>query len=127
ITYGMQEADKSFGRCPNGTGSFTQIKIPTFKESNVFCVTGINEKTYLPFNLYPNPSTGIVFYNSLNSDAHSIELYSIAGELVQQIELEKGKGSLNLSTQKPGLYFYRIVNPLQIPIKSGKIILTNAN
>ena len=127
ITYGMQEADKSFGRCPNGTGSFTQIKIPTFKESNVFCVTGINEKTYLPFNLYPNPSTGIVYYNSLNSDAHSIELYSIAGELVQQIELEKGKGSLNLSTQKPGLYFYSIVNSLQIPIKSGKIILTNAN
>ncbi len=68
--------------------------------------TGIVNKEKDLFRIFPNPSKGTVFLNSLN-DIETIEIYSSDGKLNQRLtQPVPAEFQLNAS----GMYFYRIID-----------------
>lgn len=60
--------------------------------------------------LYPNPSTGMVFFRS-DAAVQRIEVYNSLGALVQENALPGGtvSGNVDLSGLPPGMYFFRVL------------------
>ncbi len=87
-----------------------------FQQYSLECET-VNyqdENTYkdIYFDLFPNPSVGIININtSLSSAKYTIEVYNITGKLIVQIE---NKNVIDLSDQMPGIYFALIQTEKQI-------------
>jgi len=75
------------------------------------CVTvstvGITENTNaLTFDVYPNPSTGIVHVQlSAAQSATPIRITDLAGKLLQEIAVSSGDEIIDLSTYAQGVYF----------------------
>jgi hypothetical protein len=60
INFGAQQPDISFGRLPNGTGSF-QFLQPTPGGINQLSSSTTNEKDSFNISLFPNPTHDFVF------------------------------------------------------------------
>lgn len=111
ITYFNQSEDVSTGRCPNATGNFTDIKTPTFKESNnFFCVAGFKFIKAFKNNVtvYPNPANNQVTFSSNSFNISTIELYNRYGNLVKNSIFTNKKATLNLEGLASGVYPYLI-------------------
>lgn len=82
VTFGAQAADVSWGRCPDGTGSFTGIVQPSFGAVNS-CLTNVAEAEVIHDNLmlYPNPTGTTVIVRSATSDGR-LTLRNALGEIV---------------------------------------------
>ena len=105
ISYLSQFNDVSFGRTPNGTGSFS-VLTPTFNANNDF-PNPINEAVNTYIHIYPNP-----FNNSLyiDSDNELIEIRDVLGKLIYNSTNVK---YINTSNWKPGVYFLSLRNQKQ--------------
>ncbi len=125
ITFGPQQEDISFGRCPNGTGSFAYIRIPTFKESNVFCTSGIESITSRNgmVKAYPNPTSGIVVFETREIKSPVINMYNSLGEAVGIAFIENGTGKMDLKELPHGIYFYQAKDHNGRISGQGKILL----
>lgn len=94
---------------------------------------GFSEEDYKPlqysdfFGLYPNPSTGHVFFkNNSGVIPNNIKVYDNLGQMVRSIkidELESHAISIDLSNMTPGIYHVRVDMPGQDFI--GKVALTH--
>lgn len=58
----------------------------------------------IAFNLYPNPSNGIVQIDGLKKDA-SVHVLSVDGKSIQELSTVNGKLETHL---KPGVYLIKI-------------------
>lgn len=103
ITFGPQNADISVGRCPDGTGSFGTLNIPTFNSSN--CAVGINElsKAYALI-IYPNPASDEVTLSTNAPDTLSLKIINTLGNTVYQEKFYK-RTHINTSGLNAGIYF----------------------
>lgn len=74
--------------------------------------TGINETSSDKniFNIYPNPSKGLININSSDLKAEHIEVYNITGKIVYQRSNESGNdlSSINLSELPEGIYTIKV-------------------
>jgi len=130
VTFYQQNEDISYGRYPNGLGSFSKMK-PTFLSENFKLKISVNDnshKSILSQN-YPNPfqtSTQIKFKVD-KSDNLKIIIYNSKGEQIKVLTnkyYQKGEYSLtwdgknNLSQKvKPGIYVYIIFKNKTIEVK----------
>jgi len=66
------------------------------------------------FKLYPNPSTGIAFIETLvNGDNVSIEIYNCNGRLIERVECINNQiYQINLNNYDSGLYIIRVFSDL---------------
>jgi 2',3'-cyclic-nucleotide 2'-phosphodiesterase (5'-nucleotidase family) len=75
---------------------------------NCLMPTGINEYSLsqsFDFDLFPNPSNGILNYNlTNNSIAQTISVYNVIGEEVFTQKVKDNNGTINLQNIKSGLY-----------------------
>lgn len=127
ITYGKQSEDVSTGRCPNGTGNYTSIEIPTFKGSNNFyCANGIRKVNAYKnsISVYPNPANTYVTFASNSFNIQSLALYDLLGNEVRNSTFENKKVLLKLDGLNPGVYVYRIKDKSNQMVKTGKIIIS---
>lgn len=111
FTYFNQSEDVSTGRCPNATGNFTDIKTPTFKESNnFFCVAGLkNIKAFInTVTAFPNPANNQVTFKSNSLNIQTVELYNRLGNLVKNSQFTNKESTLNLDGLASGIYVYMI-------------------
>jgi hypothetical protein len=61
------------------------------------------------YDIYPNPTSGIVYIKALSYENSTVEVYSITGQLVTSVQLDNvGVGSLDLTSYQRGLYIIRI-------------------
>ncbi|NTV83200.1 MAG: T9SS type A sorting domain-containing protein, partial [Bacteroidales bacterium] len=124
LTYGAQTADISWGRCPDGSGFFDELDIPTFGYEN-YCPEGYPDIDLSSFNLVfaPNPFRNQIAILSADiSDGFYIELYNNTGLKVFKEYIESTPGTLNLSFLSPGLYFYQVKDEFGQILSSGKIL-----
>ena len=98
ITYLPQDVDISFGRSPNGLGSFTMLT-PTFNNNNDF--PNSVEQIINNAIIYPNPFTDFVYLHT-NDD---IEVRDVLGKLMYSY---KEKRILHTSDWKTGVYFIHL-------------------
>lgn len=106
ITFGVQGADISIGRCPNGSGVFGPTFIPTFNYSN--CQVGLNDFiSSNQFGLFPNPTNDQLFITTTIEKEMSFEIYDTVGSLIYKNVLNK-KSEINTSAFSSGIYFIKI-------------------
>ncbi len=119
LSFGEQSADRSFGRYPNGTGSFTDMP-PTFAAENMLTTAvGSVSAATATLSVYPNPAADQVQVSVSEkiTDAE-IRLLDARGQLLQTQRHEAFTGTKFTLTNLPsGVYFLSVFaagNPLGI-------------
>jgi len=81
---------------------------------------GINNSTEAKYNIYPNPTNGIV--NIEGTEGAQVIIYNMIGEVIFSIENAEPNTSFDLSKYAIGNYFVKIIN--NEGVSTQKIILT---
>lgn len=106
ISFGIQTADISMGRCPNGTGTFGVLPAPSYNSSN--CSLGINEaSTELgQFSIYPNPANTIINVLITSKEKeNTIKLFNSLGQLIITKTISSASASIDISALDAGIYY----------------------
>ena len=121
-TFYTQSTDITWGRYPNGVGSFGTM-LPTIGATN--SPFSVNEIKFSPeITIFPNPADeflNISFNNNHNSN-YKIKIYSITGNLVLSddfniFSFENFSKKYNVSNINKGMYFVKIETVNDIIIK----------
>ena len=82
-------------------------------------LTGINESIYMEqlVNIYPNPTTGAVTVDLLNSTNGLLTVKTLVGQSLQSFRLVEGKNSIDVSGLSSGVYLMEINNGSQTQVK----------
>jgi spore coat protein CotH len=105
-TFTTQTTNITWGRYPNGTGSFTTM-VPTYSAINSNSPLSIDNlaiKEINDLNIYPNPTSENVTLEFKNSETQTIYIFNIVGELVYQTVLNDKSIQLNVSDWSKGIY-----------------------
>lgn len=84
---------------------------------------GIDPLAYSKCNIYPNPNDG-VFTADIPSNAVSLEISDMEGQIIYSEDLMKHPGSrseINISDQPQGIYILTVRT--KVGISRGKIVL----
>lgn len=70
----------------------------------------IDVLTNANLKIYPNPTTGIISFETPIPENSNISIYNIQGELVRSVSILESNSNLNISDFKNGIYFIKINN-----------------
>jgi spore coat protein H len=104
IQFGEQQTDVSYGRLPNGSGSF-QFLIPTPGSMNEISSAVIAGLPIAEYNLYPNPAHDVIWIQA-DREISTMQLVVVM-DVYGKVFLTKtfsGKTSLNISGLPAGIY-----------------------
>ena len=107
LSFGEQDVDRSFGRYPNGTGSFTDMP-PTFAAENMLTTAvGNVHTTTANLSVYPNPAADQVQVSvSEKMTDVEIRLLDARGRLLQTKRLEAFTATdFSVANLSSGVYF----------------------
>ena len=112
--FGVQTTDVTWGRYPNGTGSFIFMN-PTYSAMNSNWPISIQEIIAKEngFNIYPNPAGEMVTIKFNVEEKQALSIYSILGNLVYQTELNNSSIQINISDWSKGIYFVKTKNKVK--------------
>jgi hypothetical protein len=105
VTFGVQAADVSYARIPNGTGSFVSNP-PTFNTNNENLSTGGFTAAFNG-SAWPNPMRDELNI-SASQDMESIELYNLLGQRVLIQQASAATAKLRTDNLENGVYLVRI-------------------
>ena len=95
------------GVCPDDTSGLVVTVLSTCDELSV------NENAFEAVNLYPNPSTGLVYIESgLMTGTLSLEVTDVNGRLIEtgSNTITNGVNAINLNAVQRGTYFFKLSN-----------------
>ena len=96
--------DLSYSRVPNGSGPFVYQE-PTYDMANSSILSNNNIKTKGSFNIYPNPTTDILYLSGLEE---SVTIFNNLGQIV--FYSSKMLKALDVGKFEKGIYFVRSGN-----------------
>lgn len=109
---GVNEGKKDvIVKVPVGTKSAyeaTDWKHFTIIEEGTTLSTAEREKNVSSIKLYPNPTTGMFFINSITDG--KAEIHTITGQVVKVLSIKKGKNEVNITSLSTGTYYIKIGN-----------------
>lgn len=88
------------------------------------CPTGINEisNNNASANVYPDPNNGTFTVALKNAPEKSyISVFNVLGQTVYNTQLTAEKTTVNIGSQTPGIYLYRILSENGSTISTGKL------
>ncbi|MFN0275941.1 MAG: CotH kinase family protein [Chitinophagales bacterium] len=116
ISFGMQTADISFGRIPNGSGNFVLLTEPSPGENNEKTPPPTDTTFQFLFSVLGNPITqnSIVQLQLMEEAAVQLDIFSLNGQLVFPIEentLSAGSYVFTIDNRQfgSGMYFLRLL------------------
>ncbi len=123
LSFGEQIADISFGRCPNGSGIFSDLEIPTFENDN-YCPEYISDygKTWQEVKIMPNPFRDEFTVMAELQGVSSAELITTSGILIEKRNFEGGQVTFDATLLFPGVYIIIIRNDKNEVNGSGKVV-----
>ena len=123
LTFGPQVADISFGRCPDGSGPFSDLEFPTSGKAN-YCPEFISgqEDTMMQFIVKPNPCKDHFIIVTENQGVYSALLFNAAGMQIAREYFESGEATFNVANLQAGLYYLVLKDSKNLVSGSGKII-----
>jgi len=108
VDFGEQETDISYGRYPNGTGSFEDMT-PTFaaenKQSTTTSIVEVDEEESI-LSIYPNPaknSVTVQLSSAVDEDSF-VKIFDTKGQMMFHAAIDE-KVAINTSSWSAGLYF----------------------
>jgi hypothetical protein len=106
------ESSTTYGRYPNGTGSFIRM-LPTFNAENSYTSLSVEENNDLTnkieVSIYPNPTSDYVtveLYEAINS---TIQIYTINGQLIKSLNFYQYT-TVDLQDFNNGIYLLNITD-----------------
>lgn len=107
VTFPIQSDAITYGRYVNGTGSFTYL-YPTYTTENA--LLGIEDySNENHFNLFPNPTNGILNISTENVNLHSIAVFDLSGKMIfNESNINQMNHQINLSDYPIGMYLLLI-------------------
>lgn len=110
IYFNSQLPDVSYGRCPDGTGSFVRIDKPTFWESNsFFCVNALpKHQADFQLNYWPNPAKDELNLSCEQLSNFLAEVYNLNGTRIGIFENAGNNLKIDFSGLPEGIYLVRI-------------------
>lgn len=75
-----------------------------------------------PVNVYPNPASGVIFFESPKNTRLTCTLYAANGKAAAT-KLLTGNDTLDVSQLPPGLYFYNIADAGGTIVQQGKVTI----
>ncbi|RMG85795.1 MAG: T9SS C-terminal target domain-containing protein, partial [Bacteroidetes bacterium] len=111
VSFVDQTTDISYGRYPNGTGSF-QTMPPTFGAENSIMTATTEVAAENPFfKALPNPAEGsfLLTFDEALPHEKTVSVYSANGKIMYQNEVS-GDTRIDVSAWGPGLYIIRVEN-----------------
>ena len=118
VDYPEQTTDISYGRFPNGTGSF-QFMNPTFGATNSNMVSTVDISASNDLKVYPNPASSEFFleFSFDISKQRSVTIFHISGKQVYQNTVG-AKTLISTADWRPGMYIIRSDNAVKKLIKN---------
>lgn len=105
--YGTQTVEISYAN--NNTGQPRSCDL-NFSGETVHieqqATVGLNENVTLTFDLFPNPASDVVTINSAGQGA--LLIYSVAGQLLQQVQLTSTKQLVSTTGLANGIYIFTL-------------------
>ncbi len=100
-------------------GTNTQTLVTILKD---YTTVGVyeNEKTAIELNVFPNPSSAFVNFNTTSKDAYKTMAYDVTGKLVATEVFENNQCKLNTERLANGVYLYTVVSKNNQVLSSGK-------
>ena len=122
LSFGVQIADTTYGRFPNGDGPFGRM-LPTFSAENsgFIVATGI-EKAFpgIDIRLFPNPASHIVFFEASHPVRTQLSLFTAYGSIVhRQLINNQTFSHIDISHLNEGIYLIRLGEKAY-----GKLLIT---
>ncbi|PJA06667.1 MAG: hypothetical protein COX70_09000 [Flavobacteriales bacterium CG_4_10_14_0_2_um_filter_32_8] len=113
-TFGAQTTDVTWGRYPNGTGSFIAMN-PTYSYNNSNWPISVDElsKEETDFNIYPNPANESIIIQLNSTETQTLYIYTILGNLVYQSEINQATFQLNVTDWANGIYLVKTKNKVK--------------
>jgi len=105
ISFMNQTANISFGRYPNGTGSFIPMNTTFGYENNNYALNIPDVTSGETFIVYPNPAEEVISISQ--KTAQPIAIYTLQGVKVYEHLLSEKKVTVNVSDWASGMYFIR--------------------
>lgn len=108
VSFGVQTADQSMGRCSNGTGPFSVYSTPTPEAIN--CIISVEEYNLADdFKIYPNPANKFVIVDfKQNNLQNQVTILDAIGNVVYENTTEKKYEFIDISMFNSGLYLISI-------------------
>lgn len=110
ITFGAQDADRSFGRFPNGTGSFSDMPTTFAAENSLTTAVGDLSETGALLRVFPNPASGRVQVSVGEQLADAdIRLLDARGVLLQAFQFEAFNATeISVADLPTGVFFLSV-------------------
>jgi len=108
ISFDVQSTDITYGRFPNGTGSFMYMN-PTFASENSDNPIGIVENIVIDndFEVFPNPTSTILNVVFEKEDDVEFSIYNLLGHKVYQSNSSQRNQQVNVAEWARGLYLIK--------------------
>lgn len=107
VEFPPQTTDISYGRFPNGTGSF-QTMPPSFNEENMLSSIPTEETTDgFSLNVFPNPTSSQLTIEA-DTKMSEVSLYNLSGKLLQTEYPKSNTARINLSDLAVGMYLIKV-------------------
>lgn len=103
VTLPEMESSTTFGRYPNGTGSFIRM-IPTFNAENSFTAIGVEEIIpNVTVSIYPNPASNLVTIFTGNNKTTQVQVFDLTGKLLVNFDVQN-QAEFDVSNYPSGTY-----------------------
>lgn len=108
VTFGVQAPNITYGRCPNGTGTFNALPISSYNAPN--CTVGLENALAENNSLkvFPNPSTSKVsIVTPTNFNMSSLVLFDLVGNVLFQSTFNHST-TIQVNNLLSGVYFVKV-------------------
>lgn len=112
VTFGTQRDDISYGRCPDGSGSFTTLLYPSYNTTNCSNDSISRVSQLAALSIYPNPSDNSLTLHTDYDSTESFDIINAMGEIVYQNQLNKSI-TINTYGWTNGFYVIRMGNVIK--------------
>lgn len=106
------ESSTTYGRYPNGTGSFIRM-LPTFDAENSYTSLSVEEvddmSNGIEISIYPNPTTNYITVELNEAVNCNIQVYTMNGQLIKTINFYQNT-TVDLQNFNNGIYLLNITD-----------------
>lgn len=130
VSSGVDESTTYYWLTDDPTIGYTLVSLDydtdnqTVDELNFINATpvGIEKKTQLVTKVFPNPTSGKVYFSFENVFAGEINIYDLQGQIISQLQLNSQFIELDISAFNAGVYIYQIFDENGISLAGGKLL-----
>lgn len=89
--------------------------------------TGIQSisRNDVQFNVYPNPTSSVLFIKTDSNHAKGVQIFDITGKLLEAVSFDNRQIKQDISKYNAGIYFYQITDEHNNSLKAGKFTVTH--